>query len=436
MYTEEEKPVESTIYKKYIWKKEWVRPFESAFSVLLNFCKVNVISGTKAINIIYNACNKNPGNYYDMLVPEWYIEKMQMFIKMHSPTRDTMLQYKLYFCPECQKLGYHSVFHQLFNTKICPFHNIPLEPCRTENNYVMDYDRSSIVYNENSSYFINARNIPHPCLRPDDSIIHDNKLSKCLRFNYIAHIFPEESMIDGDYNKLRQKVVVPYDFLSNISNYKAVKLAHFEGTEDDLLDVLQSGKHPLNAIYKHELVNPKRAVYMSPEHRSSWRKIYIYDYYLYCLFHNLIGKSLDIVRFDNANISLDDTLFCDNMVRVKLSFIWSVKGCWHWQNALNFQWVQCPYSGDNNNYRHVYNGVRLESVKIPINGYRLADANLLLVQLYVIDDMFKYLWKQYKKLASRPQGVSVKTGWQELVIPEYYACKTRNSEDILLYRKK
>ena len=38
--------------RQYVWKKEWVRPYESTYSVVLNFCRVNVCNGKKAINIL------------------------------------------------------------------------------------------------------------------------------------------------------------------------------------------------------------------------------------------------------------------------------------------------------------------------------------------------------------------------------------------------
>ena len=37
--------------KEFTWKKTWVRPYESIYSILRNFCKVNVFQGSYAMNI-------------------------------------------------------------------------------------------------------------------------------------------------------------------------------------------------------------------------------------------------------------------------------------------------------------------------------------------------------------------------------------------------
>ena len=59
-----------------------------------------------------------------------------------------------------------------------------------------------------------------------------------------------------------------------------------------------------------------------------------------------------------------------------------------------------------------------------------------LINLYIIDDLFKCLWKQYKALARRPQGVNVGNGWRELRVPEYYICRKKGHGTMYLYRKK
>ena len=93
------------------------------------------------------------------------------------------------------------------------------------------------------------------------------------------------------------------------------------------------------------------------------------------------------------------------------------------------------HSGLNWNYRCIRHGIRLDSLDVSLGiGFSVMDETL--VSLYIIDDLFKCLWKQYKALAHRPQGVRVEDGWQELRVPEYYLCTKSETGTMYLYRKK
>ena len=50
------------IFKKFIWDPTWVRPFESPFSVLANFGRVNVLSSKKALILM----QYSPAEYRDL----------------------------------------------------------------------------------------------------------------------------------------------------------------------------------------------------------------------------------------------------------------------------------------------------------------------------------------------------------------------------------
>ena len=106
-----------------------------------------------------------------------------------------------------------------------------------------------------------------------------------------------------------------------------------------------------------------------------------------------------------------------------------------WQDGLSYYWTQHPDSGVNWNYRHIRNGIRLEALGISLRqGFSLIDKTL--IELFIIYDFFKCLWRQYKILARRPLGVSVWDGWRELRVPEYYICQKKRNGTMYLYRKK
>lgn len=83
-------------FKLYRWKKEWVRPYESIYSIMRNFCKVNVFQGSYALRILdvrgysavehpipnimmFNKTVQDARNYkmlYSVLLPDWYVKQI------------------------------------------------------------------------------------------------------------------------------------------------------------------------------------------------------------------------------------------------------------------------------------------------------------------------------------------------------------------------
>ena len=102
----------------------------------------------------------------------------------------------------------------------------------------------------------------------------------------------------------------------------------------------------------------------------------------------------------------------------------------------SFYWVQHPDSSDNYNRRQIINGVMMENLYISLHEVPNSYVNAMLVRIYILDDLLRLLWMQYKDLARRHQGVSVRDGWKELKVPEYYICKNNNSNELYMYRKK
>lgn len=145
---------ENSIYKlPGLWDKTWVRPYESIWSILNTYKKVNIISDNamlmKALGIRTNApiahdyflscgifCNiSNKVNDFDKiisnLVPEWHKAQLEE-ITLKRDISDFFTD-KISYCPECMKNGYHSIFHQLKGIRKCPFHpEILLEEYRKE----------------------------------------------------------------------------------------------------------------------------------------------------------------------------------------------------------------------------------------------------------------------------------------------------------------
>lgn len=134
---------EDNIYKlPGLWDKNWVRPYESMWSILNTYKKVNVISNNamlmKSLGIRINApiaheyflsygifCNISStvndfDNIFSNLVPEWYKAQLEEITSKRDIS--DFFTDKISYCPECAKNGYHSIFHQLKGIQKCPFH--------------------------------------------------------------------------------------------------------------------------------------------------------------------------------------------------------------------------------------------------------------------------------------------------------------------------
>lgn len=134
-------------FNSYTWRKEWVRPYESIFSILRNFCKVNTLNGRKALHLFGLRQTNNvsvfcPGlmmlsdstakpdcyqTLYDHLLPEWYLNQTFIFRKRGTEEKEAVqINNTIMYCPECMKENYHSLLHNVIGAQICPFHKIKL----------------------------------------------------------------------------------------------------------------------------------------------------------------------------------------------------------------------------------------------------------------------------------------------------------------------
>ena len=137
----------------YTWRKGWIRPYESLYSVFRMFERINgfstssvfkVICNKKQISIneefvnafIYCACNGviETRHILSKRVSEFFStgdESLPAFPKMNPQARMLLTNDFYVFCPECHKKGYHSWMFQYRALKICPIHHILLETLTT-----------------------------------------------------------------------------------------------------------------------------------------------------------------------------------------------------------------------------------------------------------------------------------------------------------------
>ena len=124
-----------------LWKQEWVRPYESIWSLINTYKTVNLLKSnldamnSLGLNIQFSTndfylpygifCNvssyKNDINdIIGQLSPAWH--KKQLRDMFDKDDISPFISKQLKFCPKCMENGYHSVFHQLKGVRKCPFH--------------------------------------------------------------------------------------------------------------------------------------------------------------------------------------------------------------------------------------------------------------------------------------------------------------------------
>lgn len=135
----------------YIWKKQWIRPYESFWGILQRFMHVNVLTRTEILqllNIRYSpdvkyhsqtACYIRGGfptqtdccirGYTKSIslkcldIEEDHFSDMEIFSSLSTKQASCFMQKHLIYCPICmEKHGFHSYYHQIAGMKKCPWH--------------------------------------------------------------------------------------------------------------------------------------------------------------------------------------------------------------------------------------------------------------------------------------------------------------------------
>lgn len=135
--------------RSYTWRSEWVRPYESLYSVFRMFSKINVLPYTATMKIISSkvvsfepskldnlknlSCSNANKDFQSYRREERVIQfflsdkTTDSFPVFNQKAQQLLLSSKYRYCPECIKNGYHSWLYQYKPLKQCPIHKIPLE---------------------------------------------------------------------------------------------------------------------------------------------------------------------------------------------------------------------------------------------------------------------------------------------------------------------
>lgn len=161
----------------YAWKPDWIWSYESIWGSIEKFKYANVVTN-KELHSILNSKRYRTGEivYTSFYATNNYINKdnlTQILDKdvFKSCERDLekllgslynttdlekYMRDTLYYCPECIKIGYHSIAHQLNFLDNCIFHDIPLSyhcpHCNKESSYMIDFKNNDLAFKCSCGY--------------------------------------------------------------------------------------------------------------------------------------------------------------------------------------------------------------------------------------------------------------------------------------------
>lgn len=208
--------------RAFTWRKSWVRPYESLYSVYRTFTLVNIISDTTAPRVLTNGRTKASvlsNHLYTMLSSTCVLEDennnldsyvtVSLFQKtfaseictdkfpifLNGDAKSICISPKIKYCPECLKSGYHSWMFQYAALKQCPIHHITL----TESNNMPLNEKKDIMKCHPDLQNIDTKNIAETYHRVFKSI-------KKIQAFKINSIFDVSNILDKKTNKSLWKV--------------------------------------------------------------------------------------------------------------------------------------------------------------------------------------------------------------------------------------
>ncbi|NUU75387.1 hypothetical protein [Paenibacillus xylanilyticus] len=160
----------------YTWRANWIKPYESPWSIFEKFKIANEVLDLDiirkfGIDEVKNLRVIRPSHYdlvkmfslNEQLIKDVFgidlvqrnrknlDELIRLLPQDHllgvvSPWESVYLREKLYFCVQCLEQGYHSIFHQFKLLHHCPFHNKKLIQCCPECGSEYDYSLSNKMF--------------------------------------------------------------------------------------------------------------------------------------------------------------------------------------------------------------------------------------------------------------------------------------------------
>jgi hypothetical protein len=150
------RPQKKWVEKNFVWRTNWISPYESLWGIFEKFkyannATVKDIYGLFGTNYVRNLkshtigrsrrnCIRPSGLDDDLIENTFmqsvikkntqYVDRISGVLPWRPSRRYSFIRNELYICPECIKVGLHSLFHQFKLLHECPYHlplNIDIE---------------------------------------------------------------------------------------------------------------------------------------------------------------------------------------------------------------------------------------------------------------------------------------------------------------------
>lgn len=436
-------------FNSYTWRKEWVRPYESMFSILRNFCKVNVLNGRKALHLFGLRQTNNvsvfcPGlmmlsdsttnldcyqTLYSHLLPEWYLNQTSIFRKRGTEEKESLqISNTIIYCPECMKENYHSLLHNVIGTKRCPFHKIKLV-------------QTDLLY-ATSSLYIDLHN-------------------KLGQWNIVNSILPCERTIKMSfYNQIQTP---EYDYFLPV-----VRTTHFKADYQHQIDILIGAERKASRVITVTACNDTPAEFdkkftewfnsmqipydilkddnrfLIPKpllnHRLHFPQYYIDRYLLYKIYKSakrmklkhFLRKNSELLYIGDMNMDISykqkTLIFC--------SFVYAVVSCERLHGSLRADWVDDTRSFFNFNNLRKNQDMHLAYLgyDIPEHFSTISNVDGINIALKILEDQYDFLYHEYERLAYMNGTINGYTGWKDMHLPQYYVTRIKGHTDFQIYR--
>jgi len=447
----------SQIFRNYTWDAGWVRPYESPFSILVNFARVNVLSSKRALMLM----QYSPAEYKKLInkmVSDTVFSETHLFQEFfpsdycffHFTPFDSKLQssHQLYdevhFCPRClYDSGYHSVVHQIKGVKKCPLHDIPLRiihspyytfPSLTDSIRMKDT-------NDTNSTYINVHRIPLP---PERMELDLTGISNLDYLNPGHRIFD----VIGPTNKKTTECFEAYSLTDfrDLTEVRCFSVSFLEkGMEEFDKDFIQGFKHTY--VGSAESIGSNYGLHESVDDylntlMKRMRVFYHHNFSNNCplaieqaCVMNLMAtcNRSFILSLGKLNKIIDSFSQLKDVITIdmlKTIFCYIMVGCQFPKDIINPGYYHYSYQRD----------ITMPRTNIDLSISHLwymdiaSDNDRTYIQYVVQCDKFNYLWKEFYKIVEEEKLQDFSSITAKLPLVRYIVTKDTN-DMIHIYRQ-
>lgn len=415
----------------YLWNKNWVRPYESVYSIIRNFCNVNALNGEKAMHLL-GYYSTGCANYRFLLqtmdyyleesdeniickdiLPDWYISENEILDMNFYSSYKNIFNDKICYCPKCEKENYHSYLHQIKGLKHCPFH------------------RGTKIIETNDFYNIRSiKSISKNYNNKEMILPIKRKLKSCFYKNlYAINLFKQHVCIIPYYTSPECYCEHYFDFLKGNDPDKKWTVALWETDDyqiikESIIEWINSQRMPKDILgnYSDGIVTIPRSIFSCGIVDAAENYIYkkICD-----IFNQVENYNMTLIH---KNVRFYEPLNHSPQYYLPLFYIWYMLKTQYPLDGLNRRWIDSPYSVHcelfiNTETVH-YGPFIIKLIDITKNGLRslfgVSNSRIVNPLISIIDDYFDSQYEEIRKHFDYYGKFTVFELSERLPIPEYY----------------